>query len=192
MHLAAGWAISHLALILWICANDTTSLIQEGLTVVRTSPPTVPLNDPAPEAKKAKAGLVEYCATYSRCAGIEASYSFFAPNVPDSYALVFELHLASGETEYEFNKDSHREGKLRLASLMDAISTSKAAEVRKLIIRLLTNDMYQRHPDVVRIRSMFVRLANTELGTELANEPHRYEVLYSYDFDPSAHEAESR
>ncbi len=37
---------------------------------------------------------------YLHCAGIEAGYGFFAPNVPANYKLVFELRYPDGRTEY--------------------------------------------------------------------------------------------
>ena len=40
-------------------------------------------------------------ATYLHIAGIETGYGYFAPNVPGSYKLVFELHYPDGRVEYE-------------------------------------------------------------------------------------------
>ena len=43
----------------------------------------------------------ETIAFYLHAAGIEAGYGYFAPNVPYSYKLVFELTYPNGTTEYE-------------------------------------------------------------------------------------------
>ena len=38
---------------------------------------------------------------YLNLAGIEAGYSYFAPNIPENYKIVFELHYRDGRTEIE-------------------------------------------------------------------------------------------
>ena len=43
----------------------------------------------------------EALATYLHIAGIESGYGYFAPNVPGSYKLVFELHYPDGRVQYE-------------------------------------------------------------------------------------------
>src|SRR5436305_4514001 len=45
-------------------------------------------------------------AVYLHVAGIEGGYGFFAPNVPDNYKLVFELHYPDGRTEYDLPRVS--------------------------------------------------------------------------------------
>jgi hypothetical protein len=40
-------------------------------------------------------------ATYINVTGIEVGYGYFAPNVPETHALVFELSFPDGHLEYE-------------------------------------------------------------------------------------------
>ena len=60
-------------------------------------------------------------ATYLHLAGIETGYGYFAPNVPGSYKLVFELHYPDGRVEYELPSVSSAAAGLRLAGLLDKI-----------------------------------------------------------------------
>ena len=46
----------------------------------------------------------ETIAFYLHAAGIEVGYGYFAPNVPYSYKLVFQLTYPNGTTEYELSQ----------------------------------------------------------------------------------------
>ncbi len=64
-------------------------------------------------------------ATYLHLAGIETGYGYFAPNVPGSYKLVFELHYPDGRVEYELPSVSGAAAGLRIAGLLDTIGRTR-------------------------------------------------------------------
>ncbi|PYK80662.1 MAG: hypothetical protein DME37_06795, partial [Verrucomicrobia bacterium] len=60
----------------------------------------------------------ETIACYLHAAGIEAGYGYFAPNVPYSYKLVFQLTYPNGTTEYELPSVATTETGRRLPTLL--------------------------------------------------------------------------
>jgi hypothetical protein len=173
VHFTVGWAALHLVLIAGVCTQDIFSLVRDGLTILPAPANAKPLATPPHLGR-------HVLATYLHASGIEASYGFFAPNVPDSYLLMFELRRRDGSLDYDFAKAGEREADLRLANIMDEISMTKSEQLRVILVTLLTKAMWRQHEDVVAIRAIFVRLI-TPLRAEPEN--NSYEVLFTYDFD---------
>src|SRR5262249_19718365 len=63
----------------------------------------------------------ESVAFYLHSAGCETGYNFFAPHVPGSHLLVFELRYNDGRVEYKFPHGAAVGSKVRLAALLDLI-----------------------------------------------------------------------
>jgi hypothetical protein len=121
-------------------------------------------------------------ALYLHTAGIEGGYGFFAPNVPDNYKLVFELHYADGRTEYEIPRVSSPATGLRLSGLLDEIAETTYEPLRQMMIKILTYSVWQDHPDVTSVRAVF-GVATLPGPAEFAKgEKESYEFLYGYDF----------
>ena len=67
--------------------------------------------------------------SYIQSAGIEGGYGFFAPGVPNSYKLVFELHYDDGRVEYDLPHVKDVATGLRLSSLLDQIGRTPVRTV---------------------------------------------------------------
>ena len=120
--------------------------------------------------------------TYLHVAGIENGYAFFAPNVPNNYKLVFELHYPDGRVEYLLPRVSGSAAGLRLTSLLNYIGRSQYGFLREAMIKMMTYSTWKEHPDATRIRAVFglVKLPNlADFGRGTAES---YEFLYAYDF----------
>ena len=121
--------------------------------------------------------------TYLHLSGSEAGYGFFAPNVPDSYRLIFELHYQDGRTEYVLpTVRSHAAG-LRLAGVLDKIGRNPVEKVRKVMIGLFAYSIWREHPTAVSIRAI---LASVSLPTPTEYEKgsrKSHQVIAAYDFD---------
>src|SRR5213596_3220044 len=103
----AAWFGIHFLLITAVCVAGLFSLIAEGATILPSA-----LNHDARKAELAAASLLgkeaapanpvrRGIATYLHAAGIQAGYTFFAPNVPSQHRLTFELFYDDGRIEYE-------------------------------------------------------------------------------------------
>jgi hypothetical protein len=120
--------------------------------------------------------------TYLHLAGIETGYGYFAPNVPGSYKLVFELHYPDGRVEYELPSVSSAAAGLRLASLLDKIGRTPYDALREHLVKTLAASIWREHPEVKTIRAIFgsIRLPSVHEFEEGKRES--YQFLYAYDF----------
>lgn len=119
---------------------------------------------------------------YLHGAGIEAGYSYFAPNLSGGYSLFFEIDLPGGRIEYDSFRGDNRESELRLATLLDQVGNARSAAVRDTIIELLARRVWQHYPDALRVKAV---LAGTNLPTPAEfkeGQRQTYEFLYAREF----------
>jgi hypothetical protein len=132
----------------------------------------LPANNPARET----------VALYLHAAGIEAGYGYFAPNVPDSYKLVFQLTYPDGTTEYELPSVGTAETGMRLPTLLDFIASNRYEPLRQLILRMLAYSVWQHHRDALNVRAVFGAVITPPIaGYKRGDEP-TYAVVCAYDF----------
>lgn len=119
---------------------------------------------------------------YIHSTGIEGGYGFFAPNVPNSYKLVFELHYSDGHIEYDLPHVSGAATGLRLTSLLDRIGRSQYEPLRELMLKMLAYSIWREHPDAITIRAVF-GYVDVPSAVELnEGKKESYNFLYAYDF----------
>jgi hypothetical protein len=130
--------------------------------------------------------------TYLHLAGSEVGYGFFAPNVPDSFRLVFELHYRDGRVEYVLPTVRSRAAGLRLAGVLDKIGRNPVEKVRKVMIGLFAYSIWREHPTAVSIRAIFasVTLPTAAEYEEGARKSHQVIAAYDFDFPDNAAEPE--
>jgi hypothetical protein len=121
-------------------------------------------------------------ATYLHLAGIETGYGYFAPNVPGSYRLVFELHYPDGRVEYELPSVNGAAAGLRIASLLDNIGRTPYDALREHLVKMLALSIWREHPDVKTIRAVFGSITLPSVIEFKHGERQSYEFLYAYDF----------
>jgi len=133
-------------------------------------------------AERPKPPVAEGCITYTGLAGLESRYAFFAPNVPDNYKLVFELHHADGRIEYDLPHASSKSAGLRLATLVDHIAQADSDELREVMVKMMAYSVWQEHPDATMIRAV-IGFANLPSAAEFRQGFRESdEFLYAYDF----------
>ncbi len=173
--MAGAWAFVHLSAIAALCAFDLSSLVRQGLTLLpfhsaATAETGAPLFDRP---------LWVLPSTYLRLSGIDAPYSFFAPNVPERYHLVVEYHFPDGRVEYEAPFARAGDAEVRTASLTDQVAASSSKELREGMLRVLTQAAWQRHLECRRVRGHFVRSNSPTLAQWRSGIRNRDEILYS-------------
>src|SRR5438552_16053706 len=124
----------------------------------------------------------ETIALYLHAAGIEAGYGYFAPNVPYSYKLVFQLTYPDGTAEYELPSVATTETGRRLPTLLDFIAANRYEPLRQLILKMLAYSVWQHHRDALRIRAVFGMVITPSIAGYTRGDEPSYAVVCAYDF----------
>src|SRR2546423_14793291 len=130
------------------------SVIAEGATIVPSA-----LNNYAGKAELVAAWLlgkqadaaspVRYgVATYLHAAGIQAGYTFFAPNVPGYHRLILELYYEDGRVEYDSPHVRGRAAALHLNSLLNRLAGGPYEALPVGVVKMLAVFLWQEHPGV--------------------------------------------
>jgi hypothetical protein len=120
---------------------------------------------------------------YLNATGIDAGYSYFAPNVPDNYKIVFELRYPDGHTEIELPEVTGRATGLRLTTLLDVVAETEYEPLRAMMVKMMAYSVWEQHPDAVKARAVvgYVDLP-TPTGFKQGKR-ESYHFLFGYDFD---------
>jgi hypothetical protein len=178
----------HFLLIITVSCRDTLWLLARGLTIFPSSfnsysekaetLASAVLCQHLPESNPVRQAL----ATYLHAAGIETGYGYFAPNVPGSYKLVFELHYPDGRVEYELPRVSSAAVGLRVAGLLDKMGGPRYDPLRETMVKMLAYSVWQEHPAATTISAVFGTIKLPTIAEFERGEKESYEFLYSYDF----------
>jgi hypothetical protein len=136
--------------------------------------------------------LRQALATYLHLAGIEAGYGYFAPNVPGSYKLVFELHYPDGRVEYELPRVNSAAAGLRIAGLLDEIGRTRSDALREHLVKMLAYPIWREHPEVPKVRALLGLIILPNATEFERGKKESCEFLYAYDFSLSTESAEPR
>jgi hypothetical protein len=134
------------------------------------------------ERLPASSGVRQILATYLHLAGIQTGYGYFAPNVPGSYKLVFELHYPDGRVEYELPRVGSAAAGLRVAGLLDKMGNSLYDPLRETMVKMLAYSVWQKHPGAATISAVFGTIKLPSIAEFERGQKESYEFLYSYDF----------
>jgi hypothetical protein len=192
----ALWFIVHFFLIAAVCFAGVFSLIAEGSTMLPLT-----LNKDARNAELVAAWFLgkeagahspirRGIATYLHFAGIQAGYTFFAPNIPGYHKLNFELYHEDGRIEYESPRVSGKAAALRLDSLFDRLADERYEPIREVVVKMLALSVWRDRPDVKRIRATFGSVSPPDVGDFQHGKGESFQAMFSYDF--SLREEEKR
>jgi hypothetical protein len=119
---------------------------------------------------------------YQNVSGIDVGYEFFAPSVPNSYKLVFEIHYPNGEVEYDLPRVSDAAAGTSISTLLNQIGRIRYDPLREIVLKMLAYSAWREHPNASMVRAVFgfVRVrspAEVRLGKNTT-----YRFMYAYDF----------
>jgi hypothetical protein len=183
-----SWFFFHFALLLVVSLNQTVRLISSRLTNIPRSierwicSPTSAAEGPLELGLPKTSMIRQLLLAYLTCGGADAGYGYFAPNIPSSYELSFELRAADGQTELLSLQLGSSDLGLRVASLVDQIGGTPSPELREHMLKKMAAVVSRRYPQV---KTMRILLSQTILPTleEYARGKRRTAVLlYAYDF----------
>jgi hypothetical protein len=187
-YVCAAWFGLHFLLIISFSLRDTLWLVAHGPTIFSSS-----FRRYSQKAEGVVSALLcqrlaasnpvrQVLATYLHIAGIETGYGYFAPNVPGSYKLVFELHYPDGRIEYELPRVNSTAAGLRVAGLLDKIGRTPYDALRELLVKTLAQSIWRQHPEVTTIRAVFGSTRLPSLSEFERGKRESYDFLYAYDF----------
>ncbi|PYL68879.1 MAG: hypothetical protein DMF28_05295 [Verrucomicrobia bacterium] len=162
----AAWFGIHFFLITAVCLAGVFWLIAQGSTILPSAcneyaqkaelGATWCLGKEAGASNPVRRGI----ATYLHAAGIQAGYSFFAPNVPSQHRLTLELLYEDGSVEYE----------------------SPYEPVREALVKRLAFSVWREHPDVKKIRAVFGSVTPPGMTEFEHGKADTFQPMFSFDF----------
>jgi hypothetical protein len=184
----AAWFGIHFFLITAVCLAGVFSLIAEGATILPSAldkyarkaelTAAFVLGKEAAASSPVRQGI----ATYLHAGGIQAGYSFFAPNIPGYHKLIFELYHEDGRVEYESPHVSGRAAALRLASLLDRLADNRYEPLREVVVKMLAFSVWQERPDVKKIRATFGTVSPPNINDFEHGKNESFQPMFSYNF----------
>ena len=184
----AAWFGIHFLLITAVCLAGLFSLIAEGATILPSA-----FNQCARQAELGAAWLLgkqaaapssvrRGIATYLHAAGIQAGYTFFAPNIPGYHRLTFELYYEDGRVEYESPHVSGKAAALRLDSLLDRLADARYEPLREVVVKMLALSVWRQRPDVKKIRATLGSVNLPSISDFEHGKKESFQPVFSYDF----------
>ena len=184
----AAWFGIHFFLVTAVCLAGIFSLIAESSTIFPAA-----CEKSAREAELVASWLLakqagvsnpirQGIATYLHAAGIQAGYSFFAPNVPSQHRLTLELFYDDGRVEYESPHVRSRAAALRLDSLLDRLAEERDEPVREVLVKSLAFSVWREHPDVKKIHATFGSVNPPEMSEFEHGKAETFQPMFSFDF----------
>jgi hypothetical protein len=184
----AAWFGTHFFLLAAVCLAGVSWLIAQGSTIL-------------PSAFDAYAHKTEIVATwclgktasvsnplrrsisaYLHAAGIQAGYSFFAPNVPSHHQLTLTFFYDDGHVEYETPHVRSRAAALRLDSLLDKLPEERYESVREALVKMLALSVWRDHPNVKRVRATLEAVHLPSASEFEQGKAETIEPMFSFDF----------
>ena len=182
------WFTLHFLLIIAFSLRDTLWLVAHGPTIFPAS-----FRSYSQKAEGVVSALLcerlaasnpvrQVLATYLHIAGIETGYGYFAPNVPGSYKLVFELHYPDGRVEYKLPRVGSDAAGFRVAGLLDKIGRTPYDALREQLVRMMAASIWREHSEVETIRAVFGSFKLPSVNEFEHGKRQTYQFLYAYDF----------
>jgi hypothetical protein len=184
----AAWFGIHFLFITGVCFAGLFSLIAEGATILPSS-----LEPYAHKGEIAAAWLLgkqagasspvrQSIATYLHAAGIQAGYTFFAPNVPGYHRLTLELVYDDGRVENESPRLHTKAAGLRLDSLLDRLAEERYQPIREVIVKMLAFSVWREHPDVKKVHAVFGSVTPPDIAEFERGKAETFQPIFSFDF----------
>ena len=183
-----AWFGIHFFLLTAVCLAGVFWLIAQGSTILPSAWDEY--------ARKAELGATWFLgkeagpsnplrrgiATYLHAAGIQAGYTFFAPNVPSHHRLTLELFHDDGRVEYESPHARSKAGSLRLDSLLDKLPEERYESIREALVKMLAFSVWREHPDVKKVRATFEAVHLPSMADFEHGKAETLEPMFSFDF----------
>jgi hypothetical protein len=187
-HVHVAWFGMHFLLLASVCFGGLFSLVAEGATLLPSA-----LDKYARKAEliaafvlgkesAAQSPIRRVVATYLHAAGIQAGYSFFAPNVPGYHRLTLELRHEDGRIEFESPRARGKAAALRLDSLLDRLADARYEPLREVVVKMLAFSVWRERPDVKSVRAVLLSVSPPDITEFEGGKSESVHPIFSYDF----------
>jgi len=184
----AAWFGIHFFLLTAVCFAGVFWLIAQGSTILSSA-----FDEYARRAElvatwclgketEASNPLRRGIATYLHAAGIQAGYSFFAPNVPNQHRLTFELFYDDGRVEQQSPHVRSKAAALRLDSLLDKLADERYEAVREVLVKMLAFSVWRQHQDVKKLRATFASVNPPDINEFEQGKRETFQPMFTFDF----------
>jgi hypothetical protein len=184
----AAWFVGHFFLLTAVCAAGIFSLVAQGSTILPSA-----ADGCARKAELAAAFVLgkeatasnpvrQEIATYLHAAGIQAGYTFFAPNIPGYHKLTLELYYPDGRVEHDSPHVSGKAAALRLASLLDRLADERYEPLREVVVKMLALSVWRERPEVKKVRAIFGTVNPPDISDFQRGKGESFQPMFSYDF----------
>jgi len=183
-----AWFGLHFFLLTAVCLAGVFWLIAQGSTILPSAcneyaqkaelGATWCLGKEAGASNPVRRGI----ATYLHAAGIQAGYSFFAPNVPNQHRLTFELFYDDGRVEQQSPHVRSKAAALRLDSLLDKLADERYEAVREVLVKMLAFSVWRQHQDVKKLRATFASVNPPDINEFEQGKRETFQPMFSFDF----------
>ena len=184
----AAWFGIHFFLLTAVCFAGVFWLIAQGSTILPSAwngyarraqvVASWCLGKEASVSNPVRVGI----ATYLHAAGIQAGYTFFAPNVPSHHRLNLELFYDDGRIEHESPRLRSRAAALRLDSLLDRLAEERYEPVREVLVKRLAFSVWREHPEVKKVRATFGSVNPPDMNEFEQGKTETFQPMFSFDF----------
>jgi hypothetical protein len=187
-YVCVAWLALHILLITSVSCRETLRLIAQGPTILPSSfqsyshEAETALSIALGQHLSASNPVRQVLPTYLHVSGVEASYGYFAPNVPGSYKLVFELHYGDQRVEYALPSVSSAAAAFRIAGLLDNVGRTRSDPLREHLVKMMAQFIWREHSDVKTVRAIFGSISLPSVKEFEHGKRESYEFLYAYDF----------
>jgi hypothetical protein len=185
-----AWFSVHFVLLFVVSSRQALSVVAQGGTLLPRSwdsglaraeeAETLALGEKFASANPLRQAIF----AYTRSAGIETGYGFFAPSVSAVRKLVFEIRYADGRVEYELPRVGDPATGLRLILLFENLERVTYQPLREMMFKMMAFSVWREHTDAIQIRAVFGYVNLPSISEFERNEQASYEVLFAYDFFP--------
>jgi len=182
------WFGLHFFLLTAVCFAGVFWLIAQGSTILPSASDeyarkaelaaTWCLGKEAEASNPVRRGI----ATYLHAAGIQAGYSFFAPNVPSQHRLTLELFYDDGRVEHQSPHVRSKAAALRLDTLLDKLAEERYEAVREVLVKMLAFSVWREHADVKKIRATFGSVNSPDINEFEQGHGEIFQPMFSFDF----------
>jgi hypothetical protein len=184
----AAWFRIHFFFVTSVCLAGLFWLVAQGSTILPSAcidyarkaefVATWCLGKEAAASNPIRRGI----ATYLHAVGIQAGYSFFAPNVPSHHRLDLELLYDDGRVEHQSPHVRSKAAALRLDSLLDRLPEQRYEPLREAIIKMLAFSVWREHPEVKKVRATFGSVTPPSITEFEHGKPETFQPMFSFDF----------
>lgn len=184
----AAWFVIHFFLLTAVCLAGVFWLIAQRSTILPSAWDEYArkaelvaswcLGKEAHASNPVRLGI----ATYLHAAGIQAGYTFFAPNVPSHHRLSLQLFYDDGRVEYESPHVRSKAAALRLDSLLDRLAEERYEPVREVLVKTLAFSVWREHPDVQKVRAVFGSVILPGITEFEQGKGETFQPMFSFDF----------